>query len=521
MKRSLARERLDVPPRPRLKPQPRLDRLTLLDAIADPKLFAPFFRHPDSWIAWRAFIAAAFGLPMSGEERAIYKACTGRKDAPTQQMRELVLVIGRRGGKSRVLALIAVWLACFHDYRQYLDEGELGVVQVLAADKEQARVILRYVKGFIKKVPMLARMIERDTNVGLELSNSISIEITTSSYRAVRGRTVLAALCDEIAFWQSEETSASPDVETINAIKPGMATIPSSMLLLASSPYSRRGVLYNMHRQYHGKDDPRVLSWQAATDVMNREIDPAFLAQAYQDDPVSAAAEYGAQFRTDVEAFIAREAVEAVTSEERERPCLADFKYHAFADAAGGSGSDSFTLAIGHVENGISVLDVIREAKPPFSPETIVEQYSALLKSYRITKLSGDRYGGDWVREKFLGHGITYEPSAKPKSTIYGEFLPLMMSKKCDLLDNQRLMNQLCGLERRTARSGKDSIDHTPNGHDDVANAVAGVLTSMGMRKYRYDASLSWVGSPIEIGQCEQSHGAQRLATFLAMRGIR
>ncbi|MCW2078286.1 UNVERIFIED_ORG: hypothetical protein M2193_000461 [Bradyrhizobium japonicum] len=520
MKQRLVRERLDARPAPRLKPQPRSNRLTLLDAIADPKLFKPFFKNPASWIAWRAFIAAAFGLPMSGEELAIYQACTGRKDAPTQQMRELVLVIGRRGGKSRILALIAVWLACFHDYRQYLDEGELGVVQVLAADKEQARVILRYVKGFIKKVPMLARMIERDTNVGLELSNSISIEITTSSYRAVRGRTVVAALCDEIAFWQSDD-SANPDAEVVNAIKPGMATIPTSMLLLASSPYARRGVLYNMHRQYHGKDDPRVLAWSAATDVMNPEIDPAFLAQAYEDDPVSAAAEYGAQFRSDVEAFIAREAVEAVTSDERERPYMPEFKYHAFADAAGGSGSDSFTLAIGHVEEGTSVLDVIREAKPPFSPETIVEQYSDLLKTYRISKLLADRYAGEWVREKFLGHGITLDYAAKPKSTIYGEFLPLMMSKKCDLLDNNRLTNQLCGLERRTARSGKDSIDHAPNGHDDVANAVAGVLTSMGVRKYRYVADLSWVGGPIDTHKLGQSRSAQMLSNILTLRGIR
>ncbi|UWU88170.1 hypothetical protein N2605_17515 [Bradyrhizobium yuanmingense] len=520
MKQRLVRERLDARPAPRLKPQPRSNRLTLLDAIADPKLFKPFFKNPASWIAWRAFIAAAFGLPMSGEELAIYRACTGRKDAPTQQMRELVLVIGRRGGKSRILALIAVWLACFHDYRQYLDEGELGVVQVLAADKEQARVIFRYVKGFIKKVPMLARMIERDTNVGLELSNSISIEITASSYRAVRGRTVVAALCDEIAFWQSDD-SANPDAEVVNAIKPGMATIPTSMLLLASSPYARRGVLYNMHRQYHGTDDPRVLAWSAATNVMNPEIDPAFLAQAYEDDPVSAAAEYGAQFRSDVEAFIAREAVEAVTSDERERPYMPEFKYHAFADAAGGSGSDSFTLAIGHVEKGTSVLDVIREAKPPFSPETIVEQYSDVLKSYGISKLLADRYAGEWVREKFLGHGITLDYAAKPKSTIYGEFLPLMMSKKCDLLDNQRLINQLCGLERRTARSGKDSIDHAPNGHDDVANAVAGVLTSMGVRKYRYVADLSWVGGPIDTDKLGQSRSAQMLSNILTLRGIR
>lgn len=517
--KKLVRERLDAKPAPRLRLQPKQSsRLTLLDAIADPKLFAPFFPNPKSWIAWRAFIAAAFGLPMSRDQLAIYRTCTGRKDAPTQQMRELVLVIGRRGGKSRILALIAVWLACFHDYRQYLDEGELGVVQVLAADKEQAKVILRYVKGFIKKVPMLARMIERDTNVGLELSNSISIEITAASFKSSRGRSCVAALCDECAWWNDD--GANPDLEIVNAIKPGMATIPTSMLLLASSPYARRGVLYNMHRQFHGKDDTRVLSWQAATDVMNREIDPDFLAQAYEDDPVSAAAEYGAQFRSDVSSFVAREAIDAVTSDERERPYLPDFKFFAFTDAAGGSGSDSFTLAIGHLENGISVLDVIREIKPPFSPRTVVEQYSTLLKSYRIRKVVGDRYAGEWPREQFLEHGITYEPSAKPKSTIYGEFLPLMMSKKCDLLDNQRLVNQLCGLERRTARSGRDSIDHAPNGHDDVANAVAGVLTSMGTRKYRYVADMSWIGGPSTSGDGEQSPSAQMLRSFLATRGI-
>jgi hypothetical protein len=44
------------------------------------------------------------------------------------------------------------------------------------------------------------------------------------------------------------------------------------------------------------------------------------------------------------------------------------------------------------------------------------------------------------------------------------------------LLDNRRLISQLHGLERRTARGGKDSIDHGPGAHDDIANAVAGAL---------------------------------------------
>ena len=62
------------------------------------------------------------------------------------------------------------------------------------------------------------------------------------------------------------------------------------------------------------------------------------------------------------------------------------------------------------------------------------------------------------------------------KSDIYRDMLPLLNSRKCELLDNRRLISQLHGLERRTARGGRDSIDHGPGAHDDIANAVAGCL---------------------------------------------
>ena len=58
--------------------------------------------------------------------------------------------------------------------------------------------------------------------------------------------------------------------------------------------------------------------------------------------------------------------------------------------------------------------------------------------------------------------------------------LPMLNAGRCSLLDNQRLISQLCGLERRTARGGRDSIDHAPGGHDDIANAVAGALLLVG-----------------------------------------
>ena len=151
------------------------------------------------------------------------------------------------------------------------------------------------------------------------------------------------------------------------------------------------------------------------------------------------------------------------------------------------------TLAIGHQEHEIVIVDALREIKPPFSPESVVAEFSELLKSYHVSKITGDRYAGEWPRERFREHGIVYEPAQKPKSDLYRDLLPAINSRKLDLLDDARLLTQLVSLERRTARGGRDSIDHAPGAHDDLANAVAGLCGCCTRRKYAYDSSLSWV----------------------------
>jgi hypothetical protein len=102
----------------------------------------------------------------------------------------------------------------------------------------------------------------------------------------------------------------------------------------------------------------------------------------------------------------------------------------------------------------------------------------ATLRSYRVASVYGDRYAGEWPRERFRAHGITYEVCETPKSDLYRDLLPVINAGRVELLDNSRLVAQLTSLERRTARGGRDSIDHPPGGHDDLANAVAGAVTS-------------------------------------------
>jgi hypothetical protein len=76
---------------------------------------------------------------------------------------------------------------------------------------------------------------------------------------------------------------------------------------------------------------------------------------------------------------------------------------------------------------------------------------------------------------------------------LYAELLPLMNSGRVELLDQPRLLAQLASLERRTARSGRDTIDHPPGAHDDVANAAAGAIALVAEHEGAAVAiSLSW-----------------------------
>ena len=432
------------------------------------------------WTAWRSFISAVFCEPFASQaEHDVFTECTLLDDPPATRPPSVWMPIGRRGGKSRILAAIAVHLACCYDWSPYLDPGEVGVLPVLAADRRQARTIMSYVKAFLEHAK-LSDLLVHDSAESVQLRGNVLIEVVTASYRAVRSRTVIAALCDEIAFWHSEEASLNPDSEIIAALEPAMATIPNALLLGASSPYSRRGVLWNNYEKYFGKPDGPLI-WRAPTRTMNPTVPQAFLDEKYAEDPLAAAAEYGAEFRSDVDAFIIREVLDEVIQRDlHEIPPQLGVSYFAFVDPSGGS-SDSMTLAIGHIDKTTrrGILDAIRERRPQFSPEAVVLEFASLLRQYRVFKVQGDHYGGEWPRERFRMKSINYEVSKLSKSDIYQEFLPILNAGRCELLDERRMYQQFLGLERRTARGGHESIDHGPGGYDDVANVVAGVMVRM------------------------------------------
>jgi hypothetical protein len=345
----------------------------------------------------------------------------------------------------------------------------------VAVDKSQAKVVHGFVASYFDFLPPLRTMVVRRTSDTVELQNDVDIVTSSNSFRSVRGRTVLVSIFDEVAYWKSED-SATPDIEVYNAVVPGLATLPNSMLCGISSPYAKRGLLHSKHKAHFGVNDDDVLVIQAPTAVLNPTIDQSIIDKALEADPAAARAEWLGEFRDDITNFIDPEIVEMCMSRGvRELPPMRGYHYVAFCDPSGGS-SDSMTLCVAHREGDNVVLDAIRERGAPFSPDDCVIEFSALLKSYNIGVVQGDRYAGMWPSERFAAHGVRYEACEKPKSDLYRDMLPALNAKRVALLDHPRLVSQLCSLERRVVRGGRDSIDHPVGARDDIANSVAGAV---------------------------------------------
>jgi hypothetical protein len=187
-------------------------------------------------------------------------------------------------------------------------------------------------------------------------------------------------------------------------------------------------------------------------------------------------AEYMCRWRDDLVAFIDAQLIEsAVDAGVMMRPPQPRCHYFAFADPSGGR-VDSFTCAIAHSENDVAYLDALYERRSPFNPSIATAEVARFLEGYGLSSVTGDHYAAEWVVDAFLKEGIRYTASERNRSEIYLDVIPMFTAGRVRLIDNDRLVHQFTGLERRTSPLGKDRIDHPQNAHDDCCNAVAGAL---------------------------------------------
>ncbi|MBA7497178.1 hypothetical protein ES702_07789 [subsurface metagenome] len=451
--------------------------MDIIQACSDKRFFLPSFRDISSWENWMIFLKILYGLPLEDRRsKRFFKKHTGLRSLPNKQARECYVVAGRRSGKSFISAIIAVYQSAFHNWNQYLSAGEKAFFYVIAVDRDQARTVKNYVSGVLHSTPSLEKMVLKDTTWEVELTNNTVIKIMTCGYRGIRGRFLIGAVCEEIAFWR-DEFSANPATEILRALRPGMIRIPNSLLLAISTPYSQSGLLFETYTEHFGAtSDDSPLIFKADSKTMNPTIPRSEIVREYRRDATAARSEFGAEFRQDLEQFLSLERLEAVIIPHRyELPPVEGVKYYAFIDSSSGI-LDSFALGISHRDErtGRILLDCNREIKPPFKPSSAIKELADVIKSYGVSFVVGDKFALGFVREMFQDNSIMFQSSELTTSENFLNFLPLVSNLNCEILDDKRLIFQLRSLERRTGRFGKDQVSHPPGQHDDLAIAAVG-----------------------------------------------
>jgi len=450
------------------------------EALIDQESLGAALGDPSSWSPWFANLRAAFGLPLSPEQTKLFKAVAGDRDPPTQRVREFWCIAGRRGGKSKMAAAAAVYLAVFCKHK--LSRGERGLVLVLSMSLDQSRVVFDYCLEFLEASRQLKKLIKSYTANEIRLKNGITIATHANSFRSIRGRTLVGCVFDEVAFWRSEET-ATPDTETYTAVLPsllGMSGRPNGMLIGISSAYRRSGLIFNKFRDYYGQNDDNILVVRGSTQQFNPTVDNETLQAMREADPVASASEWDSTFRTDSANFLDDQVVDAAVNELRPMelpPAKFGVFYRAYTDPSGGTaGGDAYTLCIGHVEGERFISDVVRGVFSPFNPAEITKQYCELCKVYGITTVVGDHYGKEWVQSEWRKHGVDYVQSDLTASELYLEAQPLFYQARIELPPDPILIRELKLLDRHPTNLGKESVTHARGCHDDRANALCGCI---------------------------------------------
>ena len=442
--------------------------------------------------AQRTLLKAIYGLALDEDERDLWRACTARDTYPARPFPEATIVAGARAGKdSRVGAPVVLFEALFGGHEHRVAKGETGTIVLVAQDAKAVGVAFTYIREYLQRSPVLTGFLDGEPLANsLRLRNGLVIQCFPCTLRSMRGYSIPCGVMDELAFFRLEG-SADSDVEIQASIRRGMIAFPATRLIKISTPYLKGGVLFEDFTRSFGQADPDLLVWRAPSLVMNPSLRAERLDRERRLDPVRFAREYEAEFAEDVETFLPGAWVEsAVQTGRHELPPQPGVRYLATCDPSGG-GDCAMTACVVHADGRGAERRVVHDvckgwAKPrggSVDLEGIVAEIAAIVKRYGCATIHGDRYAGQWVKEAFRRHAITYsdatirkqgesEPSYLTKSDAALEAEPLFAQGAITLLDHPQLIRELKNLERRPRAGGRAQIDHPRGQRDDFATAL-------------------------------------------------
>jgi hypothetical protein len=428
--------------------------------------------HSDAQLAC---LKSIYGLPLSERELKIYQRGTGRATYDALEQTDASIIAGRQGGKT---SKIAAPIACFEAFRDHgLPPGQEAYVMLLAPQLAQARIAFRYIRNYLRGSRILSKRVLSMTKDEIKLDNGITIGCYASTYDGVRGRIIVAAICDEMAFWPHEETAANPDEEVIVALLPGMITVRNAKLVKISTPYAKQGLLWTEFQHRSELDFP---VWQLSSQELNPTISSSKLAREERRSEEKYRREYLAEFTDSISGWIVPEILDpCIARGRRELPPVRDAIYAAALDPA--SRHDDFALAILHrLPDGMIIVDRVAPwtgtRRAPLAFESVLGEIKLILDDYGLNSAVGDQFCSDVISQHLLELGISYKISvfgAQTRARIFTNLKHLLVQGKIQLLDDPQLLAQLRNLREERTRRGQIDICQSGGMKDDLAVAVA------------------------------------------------
>ena len=390
---------------------------------------------------------------------------------------------GKKNYKSTDLDLAALY--CLLIRRSPL--GNDGII--VASDEGQAADDLQLARKLVEANADLRAEVE-------VLAKALRLRDGSGSLKIIPGKDVSGAHGKTYAFLGIDELHTAKDWSLLEALAPDPTrTDALTWITSYDTIYNSPGVpLYDLKLLGQAGTDPRLLfSWYSGGELCT---DPAFIdlppeRRANPSMGSWADAQYLDQQRRRLPThkfrrlhlnlpgapegafFDQAKVMAAIVAGRGVLVYEAGRRYFAFVDMSGGSNDDA-VLAIGHDDgSGRVVIDLIckQAGDPPFNPRSAVKKFVEVLKAYHLSTVLGDNYAGFTFKKDFEAERITYRSCPVPKSELYETLEPALNAGEVELPDEPKLQEQLLTLVMRGTK-----IDHEPHGHDDFANAAAGVI---------------------------------------------
>lgn len=436
-------------------------------------------------------------------EYEIYEFLTDSKYEPKKladiKINKIDLICGRRSGKTLISAVISIYCAISNNWKTFLKKTPFATVLIMSHSREFSDEVLEVIRTLIESSHILSALINKDkkntsSTMNLKIPwiingnqiqySRVQIKVAAASSKTTRGVAACAILCDEIAYWQLDETMKETDAKIMKAVRPAMKQFGEhGMLIKLSSPAIKRGVLYDEYKKDRAGELPKSYAvFKAPSWVMTPEDvvpDNEFIEE-YNLDPESFDVEYRGNFADSLSFFITPEYIDMSVLKKVAfmAPETENAKYTAAIDAA--YKGDRFTFSVTAYVNGRLKQYMSKgwegtKTKPVSSFE-VAEFIRNVCKQFNIDEVAADQYSFQPLKEIFNTYGVTlkeyvFTPAFKKK--IYWNLKKLIHSQQADLLDNEIQTRELKELIVEQGQSGNIKIGHPAGGTDDFADSLA------------------------------------------------